>query len=96
MSKLFVMAKVIVKAGTTKEAKELLTTLAVNSKSESGCLSYKILASAEEKNTFITLEVWDSIESEQLHWKMPHLKRTLERLQLFLVGDVRIEKFSNI
>ncbi|WP_226642314.1 putative quinol monooxygenase [Microbulbifer variabilis] len=56
MSKLFVMAKVKVKPGNTQEAKELLTNLAINSESEIGCLSYQILASEKEKNTFITLE----------------------------------------
>ncbi|WP_299586632.1 putative quinol monooxygenase [uncultured Microbulbifer sp.] len=95
MSKLFVMAKVSILSHHTQQAVELLKTLAEDSERESGCLSYQILPSREENNTFITLEVWESAESEQQHWDMAHLKNTLGKLQPLLAEAPRIEKYSD-
>ncbi|QFT56530.1 putative quinol monooxygenase [Microbulbifer sp. THAF38] len=94
MPNLYVMAKVKSKLGETQKAKNILTRLAENSEKESGCLSYQILFSGEDTDTFMTLEVWDSKESEQKHWQEPHLKETLKALEPILAEEPRIEKYQ--
>ncbi|WP_444887319.1 putative quinol monooxygenase [Microbulbifer sp. JMSA008] len=95
MPNLYVMAKVKSKLGETQKAKNILTRLAANSEKESGCLSYQILYSSEETDTFMTLEVWDSKESERKHWDEPHLKESLKELEPILAKEPRIEKYQH-
>lgn len=67
MKTVYVIAHVRVKPQYIKESEVLLRQLAVNSNLESGCISYQVLKSSDQSNTFTTIEKWISLETEELH-----------------------------
>lgn len=96
MNKLYVTAEIRVDQNDIEKASSLLNTLALNSMEESGCSAYQILKSTAEKNAFITFEVWNSEEAENLHWKTAHLKAALNKLRPLLLGDAVIKKYYEL
>ncbi len=53
------------KAGLSQELREFLISIMPGIESSDGCESVRLYQSEDEPDTFMVIEVWDSVESHQ-------------------------------
>lgn len=77
MADLQVVAVLTAKPGSEKLVEEALSALVEPTRSETGCTSYQLFASAVDKTTFITVETWTSQADLDAHLQTPHVQQAL-------------------
>lgn len=73
MPELRVVAEIIAKPGSEDGIRAALTTLAVASRDEEGCISYEVFESDAASGTFFTIETWRAPEDMAAHLQSEHL-----------------------
>jgi quinol monooxygenase YgiN len=66
-------------AGRQPELRALLDELAAGSRSERGCVSFRVLA-AEEPGEFVLLSQWSEEDALRTHYATPHYRRYREQV----------------
>jgi quinol monooxygenase YgiN len=67
--------------GKEEELKEHLLSLAAPTRAEAGCIAYDLYQSPDQKNHFVRLEVWTSLDALEAHKKTPHIRSSFARRQ---------------
>lgn len=62
-------------------------------RAEEGCTEYRYCMPADEEDTLLLLEVWESEEAQQKHLKQPHME-ILGRLKELYVTDTEVRKLT--
>lgn len=73
MSDLRVVAEIIAKPGSEDGIRSALSTLAVATRAEEGCLAYEVFESDATAGTFFTIETWRGPEDLAAHLQTEHL-----------------------
>ncbi|MGN0711675.1 MAG: putative quinol monooxygenase [Anaerovoracaceae bacterium] len=58
-------------------------------RAENGCIQYDYFYAAEDKNTILLLEKWESAEHQKYHMTMPHME-TLTYLKDKYIVDTKV------
>ena len=77
MADLQVVAVLTAKNGSEHQVSEVLSALVEPTRSEAGCLSYQLFASAADPATFITIETWRSQADLDAHMRTAHVQQAL-------------------
>jgi quinol monooxygenase YgiN len=77
MADLQVVGVMTAKPGSEKVVEQVLNALVEPTRSEAGCTSYELFASAVDKATFITVETWTSQDALDAHMQTPHVQQAL-------------------
>ena len=83
-----VIAKQKVLPGKSEVFKANVAALAPQTRQCPGCISYELLQSREDENTFIIHEVWDNDEDFAAHFETDFTKAFGETLEGVVDGDV--------
>ncbi len=73
MTELRVVAEIAAKPGSEGGIRSALSTLAVATRDEEGCVSYEVFESEAAPGTFFTVETWRSPEDMAAHLQTEHL-----------------------
>lgn len=95
-STLYVTASFMVKSEGLAEMLNLLAELTLRTRQEPGCLDYGYFQSLENPLQLTSFEVWQSVESEALHWQTGHLADALSRAAGLLQDTPRITKYRRV
>ncbi len=77
VSDLNVVALLTAKPGSEEIVRGALSALAVSTRTESGCVSYELYASAADPTVFVTIEKWASQRDLDGHMASPHIAEAL-------------------
>jgi quinol monooxygenase YgiN len=69
--------------------------IAVASRGETGCLSYRLYEDTEIENEFVFVEEWDGDEALQRHFATPHVREFMRAIPATIVGAPDV-KFHTI
>jgi quinol monooxygenase YgiN len=69
--------------------------VAAASRSESGCISYRLYEDTEIENEFVFVEEWDSEEALQWHFATPHVRAFMGAIAATIVAPPDV-KFHTI
>ncbi|MDA0772905.1 MAG: putative quinol monooxygenase [Cyanobacteria bacterium] len=79
--KVYTIAILKAKEGSTQQMINSLTKLAHASREEQGALDYGFYQNQEDPNTIVSFEEWQDPEAEAAHWQTPHLQAALIELE---------------
>ncbi len=85
---LVVVGSMAVKPGMREEVLEVSTRMAVASRAEAGCISYRFFSSLEEPDTIFAFEEWESEEALAFHFQTDHMKEFRSRLPGFMATKI--------
>ena len=61
---------------------------------EDGCVQYQYYLDAQEKDTILLVEEWQSQTKQEVHLQSPHMK-TLQKLKEQYIADTEVQKLSH-
>lgn len=79
MSTINTTAVLTAKPEAADEVQTILTTLAEATHGETGCLLYSLQRGVEDRNVFVTVEKWTSLDALHEHLGSAHVAAALER-----------------
>jgi quinol monooxygenase YgiN len=67
------------------------------SRSEAGCLGYRLYEDSEADNEFVFVEEWESQQALEKHFGMPHVAEFMQAIRAAIVGppDVRFHTVAS-
>lgn len=68
-----ILARISVKPDAADRARDILSSLAAQSRLEAGCLSYELYQRADAPHLFQTVEQWVDQASADAHMTTPHV-----------------------
>ncbi len=71
-------------------ARSMLTTLAAQTRTEPGCLSYLVSENLETPGAFIISEQWESMDAMQTHLSLPGVGEAVKQVTEMGVNDLTI------
>ena len=71
-------------------ARSMLTTLAAQTRTEPGCLSYLVSENLETPGAFIISEQWESMDAMQTHLGLPGVGEAVKQVTEMGVNDLSI------
>ena len=89
-----VIATVEIEESAVDTARTALTTLAQESRGDTGCLSYEFHQSTESPTTFRSIETWASAEDLDAHMGQPHVASAIEQLTPHLTAELDIASYG--
>ena len=93
------MIVVVGRVRTDAEKREALVrvgqAVAAASRTESGCISYRLYEDTDIKNEFVFVEEWESSEALQRHFATPHVREFMQEIPATLVAPPDV-KFHTI
>ncbi|MCS4230417.1 quinol monooxygenase YgiN [Stenotrophomonas maltophilia] len=81
----------VIKPESVEAAREVLTTLDLESTKEPGCLYYHVLQSASDPNTFTSLDAWANESSLQAYARAEHVIRAVDAIGPHLATAPKFE-----
>jgi len=91
---LVVVGAMPIKPELREEALKVTTRMAVASRAEPGCISYRFYASLEEPDTIFAFEEWESDEDLALHFQTEHMKEFRAALAGLVAGRGEIKRYE--
>lgn len=70
---LIVMAEVVTRAGTIDQVRDALKTMEIETRKESGCVTYAFSVDVSDPNKLRISERWESMDALKAHFKTPHM-----------------------
>jgi len=95
MSTVTVVAKVIAKAGMAEELKIHLLKMLVPTRSENGCIDYRLHQDTENPAVFVFYENWETVSCLEHHMNSSHFKDYVAAAGP-LVAEKTVYKMSEI
>jgi quinol monooxygenase YgiN len=93
------MIVVIGRVRTDADKREQLITLgqavALASRAETGCISYRLYEDSERANDFVFVEEWESDEALREHFATPHIAEFMRSIPATLIAPPDV-KFHTI
>ncbi len=71
-------------------ARQMLTGLAAQTRSEPGCLLYSVSENLETPGAFIISEQWESMDAMQVHLSLPGVGAAVAQVRAMGVADLTI------
>jgi quinol monooxygenase YgiN len=90
-----VVGRVSTDATRRSELVRIGQAVAAASRTETGCISYRVYEDTEAANELVFVEEWDSDESLQRHFATPHVRDFLQAIPATLVAPPDV-KFHTI
>jgi quinol monooxygenase YgiN len=91
---IIITGKVAIKPGKQAEALEATTRMAVASRAEAGCISYRFYSSLEEADTILAFEEWESDEALASHFQTEHMKIFQKALAELVAARPEIKRYE--
>lgn len=88
------IAKVKAKQGMEDTLKKELVSLLEPTGKETGCITYNLHQSAEDKSVFMFYENWTSQQALDEHLQTPHLKAFLAKADALLDGSLDLSSWQ--
>jgi quinol monooxygenase YgiN len=82
--------------GMADKLKAVLLEVAKASRTEKDCISYQVLQSAADPQSFTTLEEWASEAAIDHHMGQPHTQKALAEGVPLLANELDLRKFHTI
>lgn len=92
----YVLARIMVKEEAADAADRILTKLAVQSRQETGCLSYDVYRQAQAPHKFQTIEQWRDQAAADAHLKTAHVGAAFEAATPLLAGSPEILAYDKL
>ena len=93
------MIVVIGRVRTDADKREALVrvgqAVAAASRTEAGCVSYRLYEDTEIRNEFVFVEEWESNEALQRHFATPHVQEFMHEIPATIVAPPNV-KFHTI
>ena len=93
------MIVVIGRVRTDADKREALVragqAVAAASRTEAGCISYRLYEDTEIRNEFVFVEEWESNEALQRHFATPHVRELMHEIPATIVAPPDV-KFHTI
>lgn len=91
---IIVKGAIPVKPEQHEQALALVQQLARVSREERGCLAYDVYLLAEEPNTIVVWQQWDSLNALEAHFSSDHVDSFLDAIPDLIEGDVTSAQFD--
>jgi quinol monooxygenase YgiN len=91
---IIVKGAIPVKQEHLEEAVALLRELAEASRAERGCLAYEVFLSAEDPETVVLWQQWESEEALESHFASDHVDAFLDAIPDYVEGQVTSARFD--
>lgn len=82
-----VFASITAKEGKLAEVKQVLAALAIETRKESGNISYQVLEDTTKPNTVFSIEQWENTEAEAAHFETAHIKIAFEKMKDLMAAE---------
>jgi quinol monooxygenase YgiN len=93
------MVVVVGRVRTDADKREALVrvgqAIAAASRTEAGCISYRMYEDIERENEFVIVEEWETNEALQQHFATPHVAEFMRAIPATIVGPPDV-KFHTI
>ena len=93
---LHVIARIQVKSDAVESLRQALHELAVATRKETGCVSYRLFQNQNNSLEFTTVEEWVSAAAEAAHMTTPHVRKAIPVLQAALVGAPDMQRYREL
>jgi quinol monooxygenase YgiN len=91
---LYVVARIVAKAGYEDRVKALLQELIEPTRQEAGCMRYELCQSPAIATEFVFLEVWRSEAEMEAHLDSDHVQEALLESGEFLAEPPEIRRYQ--
>jgi quinol monooxygenase YgiN len=88
------LGTVTVPAQHIQQVSQMLSGLAAQTRSEPGCLSYRVSQDAETPGRFALIETWASLPDMQTHLGLPHIAPAVEALMSMGATDLSVVAYE--
>jgi quinol monooxygenase YgiN len=88
------LGTVTVPAQHAAQVSQMLAGLAAQTRSEDGCLEYRVSQDLETPGRFAIVENWASLEQMQTHLALPHIAPAVEALMGMGATDLSIVAYE--
>lgn len=95
MSKISVVAKVVAKSGAVEKVKAELVKLVETTRTEQGCIEYRLHQDLDDPRVFAFYENWESLPCLDRHLASPHFKEYLAAVD-GLIAEKSVHKMAEI
>ena len=92
----YVLARIMVKEEAADTAGRILTKLALQSRQETGCLSYDVYRQAQAPHKFQTIEQWRDQAAADAHLKTAHVGAAFEAATPLLAASPEILAYDKL
>lgn len=96
MPDLRVVATIPAKPGSEDVIREVLTTLATETRREVGCVEYLVFESQAVPGLFVTIETWKAQADLDAHLQSPHLATAFAIATEAIKGEVAIHPLAPV
>jgi quinol monooxygenase YgiN len=92
-----VIGRVVTDATRRRDLVRIGQAVARASRTEEGCLSYRVYQDTEAENEFVFAEEWESQEALTRHFGTPHIARFMKAIPATVVAppDVRFHTIAS-
>lgn len=91
---IIIVAKCLVKEGTTEEFKTLADELINESRKEAGCISYELCQDINNKNILTFIEKWESKEAIDIHNNSKHFIDIVPKIGQLQVSESEVNLYE--
>ena len=92
------MIVVVGRVRTDAEKREALVRIgqavAAASRTESGCISYRLYEDTETENEFVFVEEWENGEALQLHFATPHIREFMHEIPATIIAPPDVKFYT--
>lgn len=94
--KIIAIAKAKAKEGMEETAQRKLMELVDYTRSENGCLTYKLHQALTNGGEFMTYEVWENRQAFDSHLEQSYVRELLARTEELFTGSVEITLWGEL
>lgn len=88
-----VVARMVARAESVDEVREVLSGLVAPTRAEAGCVVYELLQNRADPTDFTFVEEWESDAALDAHLSAPHLRGALSMLPGLLAAEPDIRRY---
>lgn len=89
-----VVARMMAKAESVDEVREILSGLVAPTRAEGGCVSYELLQNRADPTDFTFVEEWEGDAALDAHLSSAHIRSARSRLPGLLAAEPDIRRYS--
>lgn len=88
-----VVARIVALPSKAEAMEAILMSLIAPTRSERGCISYRLLQDQDEPARFVFIEEWASTQAIEAHMKSPHVAEAIARAQSLFAAAPEIRTY---
>ena len=91
-----VVVKITARDDAVAAIASIVRVLAAKSRDEKGCVRYEVLQDMKERNIFVLVEEWASVDDLDAHNQTPHFHEAVTKARPLLAKPLEVGRYATI